>query len=340
MADLYVGSYGPQHNCHGQGVVTMRLDPATGWISEPQGAVLADSPGYLALSHSGRTVYAAHLIDDGRISALARSPQGRLRLLGSVATAGNWPCHVLARRHQLVVSNFQSGSLAVVRLAADESMCGPAEVTELADATTARRAAHPHGAWELPFAAGQIVISDLGLDALTVFDIGDSGLTAPGVSAAPAGAGPRHIALAASGDAFVSDELGSSVSRYRYDHAQRRFRLVASAPSTELSGTNYPSGIVVAPDASRAYVLNRGSESISIFDISAGQLQMLAEVGAGGKWPLHCLLLQGWLYVAAMNSDQIIVHALDARTGIPSREERRVDVLSPTCLLAAPEAGA
>jgi 6-phosphogluconolactonase len=333
MAYLHIGSYGPQHDCHGNGVVTVGLDPGTGSLSEPVHSVLTDSPGYLALSPSRRTVFAVHLVDDGKITALRHGPDGRLRVLGSVSTAGKLPCHVLIQRHQLVVCNFDSGSVAVVPLAADESIGGSAKVLEL---NGPQQASHPHGAWDLPFHAGQIVVSDLGLDTLTVFETSPSGLTKPSISAAPAGAGPRHIVQTASGDVFVSDELASGVSRYRYDQAMRQFRLVASEPSTRIAGANYPSDITASADACRVYVLNRGSDTISVFDSSSGGLRMLAEVEAGGQWPLHCLLLAGRLYVAALRSDRVIVHRLDERTGIPAGEMHHIDLASPACLLQVP----
>lgn len=333
MSYLYVGSYGPQHDCHGPGVVTLGLDPVTGRASEPLDAVLTDSPGFLTVSPSGRTLYAVHLVDQGKVTALRRLPNGRLEPVGVMGTGGRGPCHVLAQRDRLIICNFHSGSVAMVPLAADESIGGTATVLDL---NRPDRVAHPHGAWELPAEDGRdgrIVVSDLGLDTLMTYETGSGELTAPLTSDAPAGAGPRHVAYASSGHAFVSDELASTVSRYVFDRAKRGFRLTASVPSTLITGTNYPSDIRVSAGGSRVYVLNRGSDTISVFDSGGGGLRMLAEVASGGEWPLHCVLVAGRLYVANLHSDRISVHRLHERTGIPVGEDHHIEIGSPACLL-------
>jgi 6-phosphogluconolactonase len=329
LSYLYVGSYGPQHDGHGAGVVTFGLDPVSGRTSAQLCSLLTDSPGFLAVSPSGRTLYAAHLVDQGKVTALRRLPDGGLQPLGVMGTGGRGPCHVLAQRDRLIVCNFHSGSVAVVPLAVDESFAGTATVLDL---NRSDRIAHPHGAWELPGEDGQVVVTDLGLDTLTMYVSGGAGLTAPSTSAAPAGAGPRHVACTPSGDLFVSDELGSTVSRYVYDRTKRRFELTASLPTTSITGTNYPSDITVSADDSRVYVLNRGSDTISVFDSGGGTLRMLAEVASGGQWPLHCVLIAERLYVANLHSDRVSVHQLHERTGIPVGVAH-IEIGSPACLL-------
>jgi len=196
---------------------------ATG-ISSVENGVAAtvavlDDPSFLAVS--GDRVYAVSETAEGSVSAFRRSGAA-LEHLWTATAGGNAPCHVqVDPSGALVVTNYVSGTVTAVSLAAAESFAasvaasdgvvgargssGAVVVPASAIATVALPAASgpvadrqdgPHAHQSVPTPDGTLLVADLGGDALHEFRVvaGRDGGHADG-DASDGGAGADALSL-------------------------------------------------------------------------------------------------------------------------------------------------
>jgi 6-phosphogluconolactonase len=332
MGFLFVGSYGPQHGGHGDGVVTLGLDHATGRLTEPLHTALTDSPSYLAISADKRTLYATHECDEGRVTTLRVNPDGSLATLHTIRTAGHGPCHVLRHGSELIVCDYRDGIVTGIPCLLGDA---PSGAYRFLDVRELGEEPHPHAAVPIP-ESNRLAITCLGLDKLLTCEVPTNGRPAQLVAASPAprGSGPRTMAFSRTGAAFTANELDSTVSRYDYDQRTGRFTHVRSVPSTCADKVNYPANIVLSADGRFAYTSNRGADTIAVFDIRGNRLEFIDEVPTGA-WPQHLTLAGQHLIAAGQLADRISVHRLDVRSGTPRPASREIEVASPSCTLTA-----
>src|SRR5438105_5053330 len=132
---------------------------------------------------------------------------------------------------------------------------------------------HPHDAVFDP--SGRfIAVPDKGLDRVFVFrlDAASGKLTSndPPFVATRAGAGPRHIAFHPQMPlAYVINELGSSVTTYRFDAQRGVLQPIQILPSipANYTGNNTGAEVAIAPSGRVVYVSNRGHDSIAILAV-------------------------------------------------------------------------
>lgn len=198
---------------------------ATG-ISFVDGGVAAtvavlDDPSFLAVS--GDRVYAVSETAEGSVSAFRRSGTA-LEHLWTATAGGNAPCHVqVDPSGALVVTNYVSGTVTAVSLAAAESFAasvaasdgvvgargsaGAVVVPASAIATVALPSASgpvadrqdgPHAHQSVSTPEGTLLVADLGGDALHEFRVetsGPAGGAVVGSAGAGAGAGDGALSL-------------------------------------------------------------------------------------------------------------------------------------------------
>jgi 6-phosphogluconolactonase (cycloisomerase 2 family) len=122
----------------------------------------------------------------------------------------------------------------------------------------------------------------------------------------------------ANGDLFVSDELSSTLSRYRRDVAGRlRWIEAVSTRETDDGAENYPSELVLGPGV--VYLANRGRDTIAVIDVTGPRLELVQEQPCGGAFPQHLAGLGGQLLCANRQSDTITALPIDetGRLGQP-----------------------
>jgi 6-phosphogluconolactonase (cycloisomerase 2 family) len=172
-----------------------------------------DDPSFLAVS--GDRVYAVSEVAEGSVSAFRRRGNA-LEHLWDAPSGGNAPCHVrVDPAGVLVVTNYVSGTVTAVSLAAAESLAasvlasdgvigshgaGDAVVVPasalatvtLPDATgpDEERQDAPHAHQSVATPDGTLLVADLGGDALHEFRVGGAGPADGAGAGAGAGAGP------------------------------------------------------------------------------------------------------------------------------------------------------
>jgi 6-phosphogluconolactonase (cycloisomerase 2 family) len=153
---------------------------------------------------------------------------------------------------------------------------GRALIWSICPANQARKqqaSSHPHNAVFDP--SGRfIAVPDKGLDRVFIYRLdASSGKLMPNDPPfvdTRAGAGPRHIAFHPQMPlVYVINELGSSVTTYRFDAQRGALQPIQILPSIPSSYTANNTGaeIAIAPSGSVVYASNRGHDSIAIFAV-------------------------------------------------------------------------
>ena len=147
----YVGCYStPDRDGNGEGINVYRVDPASGRWSHVQLVAGLENPSFLALDRRQRFLYSVH---GGRTHATAfviDPESGRLTRLNQQEVGGENPVHLAVDRTDrfLVVSNYGSGSLAVLPINADGSLAPRSDLVELEGTSgphpTRQTSSNPH----------------------------------------------------------------------------------------------------------------------------------------------------------------------------------------------------
>lgn len=302
----YVSGYGPD---------IAWLDVAGDGTLAPRGSIaaFAAGPSFLAIDPSATHLYAVSETTS-QVGAYAIDPAtGALTFLATVASGGNGPAHLSVDRagRHVLVANYGDGKIAVLPIAASGAL-GAATLV-LAAGTNAHEIV-------TDAADAHVLVPCLGSDyvAQYAYDDGSGALTANGMLAVASGSGPRHVALAPSGDAaFLLEETASQLASLHYDAATGRLTAIAtySTRSAGATGANTGAEVWVHPSGQLVYATNRGDDTIARFRINADDtLALLDETPTGGATPRDFTLDRDGthLYVANQNGNNVVAFAIAA----------------------------
>jgi 6-phosphogluconolactonase (cycloisomerase 2 family) len=285
--------------------------------------------------HADLDEVSAYAIDkqSGRITALNRqSCGGKNPVHLSIDPTGRW----------IVTANYSAGSVGVVPIEKDGTLGPRSDLVTLPGEPGPDRkqqaSSHPHNAVVDP--SGRfIVVPDKGLDRVFVFRLDAvSGKLAPNdppFVATRAGAGPRHIAFHPKMPlAYVINELGSSVTTYRFDPQRGSLQPIQIQPSTPASftGNNTGAEIVVVPSGRVVYASNRGHDSIAIFAVDRrdGSLTPVGWAPTHAKSPRFFCVDPAAKFLYAANADEGFSDQQNTDTIVPFRINQVNGMLMPT----------
>lgn len=361
---VYVGTYTGRQS---KGIYAYRLEAKTAAAGEavlqPLGlAVETPSPSFLVVEPKRRLVFAANEVDSfegkatGAVSAFSvDAATGKLKLINQQPSMGTGPCHVALDRDGkfLFVANYNSGSFAVLPVAADGRLGAPTTVIQNAGKSAnpeRQKGPHAHGITFDP-ANRFVFFVDLGLDQILGyrFDSATGKLTPtePAFASVKPGAGCRHLAFRPDGKfAYALNEMASTVTVFSYDGATGKLTEVQTASSLPPGLEVKSSGaeITVHPSGKWLYASNRGHDSIAQFavDENKGTVTFVAALPSGGKTPRHFAFLPSGkqLAIANQNSNSILLGRVDEKTGGVQTAGAPIEVPSPVCVVFLPPAAA
>jgi len=330
LQSLVIGTYTgklPHVDGHATGILSAKFDGTSVSAHSVEAEVL--NPSWLTCTADGRFVYAVIETDkfegahSGGVAAYARDPDsGRLKFLNKASSAGSEPAHLeLDPRERFVLAgNYGTGSISVFAREKDGSIGKRVGHVQHVGSSVHVRQTCPH-VHQIVFdpLTGNLLVPDLGLDAVLVYRLGDDGslteLPEIRIKTAP-GAGPRHIAFHPDGrHIFVLNELDSTVVVLRrngdvFEHVQ-----VASTLPPDFKGDNQASEIRVSKSGKCIIAANRGLDSIAVFafDESNSTIELKLVEPTLGSQPRHFVQSPdgGSLIVANQNSDTVVVFAFD-----------------------------
>ncbi|MEY9847293.1 6-phosphogluconolactonase [Streptacidiphilus sp. BW17] len=329
---LIVGSYTeqlPHVEGKAEGLLAAWFDTTTGRISSVSTLITARNPSFVALSPCGSILYAVNEVRTfqgvagGGVEAFARDPvSGALSRLNTRPT-GVDPCHLVVdpTGRFVLTANYGDGSVTVFRIEDDGRLGEPTDqVRHQGRGTDHSRQAGPHvhmiacTPW-----AGEVLVTDLGLDQIRVYSLDARGRLTPRPTAridTPPGAGPRHLALSPDGiHLFVVNELDNTVlTLRRSDNRYQQSHRVSTLPAN-FDAHNRTSAIRVTPSGRLVLVANRGHDSIAMlrFDELAGTLRLIGTAPIPGQEPRDLVVTQDGRHVivAAQESNLLVSYELD-----------------------------
>lgn len=337
----YIGTYTKPEGS--KGIYRVSMDAKSGQLSEPELAAESENPSFLALSKGNKFLYAVNEIRNGDVSAFAVEADGKLRFLNKVKSKGDAPCHLNldGTGKWLAVANYSSGTAAILPVKADGSLGeAVATVQHQGKSVNPRRQEGPH-AHSVNFSEDNkfLYVADLGLDEVKIysFNAKTGAVAEKAVLATPKGGGPRHVALSSGGLAYVLNEMGSSVSVFRWRGEPRvEASSTVSAIPADFKGETSGAEVVLHPKGSLLFSSNRGHDSISMYRLSplSDAIRLLGQQPLGGKVPRGFVLSPkaDFLIAGAQNSDQVFSFRVDEKAGKLLPVGNPVKVGSPVCI--------
>jgi 6-phosphogluconolactonase len=355
---VYVGTFTTrEHFVRGaaEGIHVFRLDPAGGTLRQVSVTAPVVNPAFLSLHPSNRFLYAVNEIytsDGGAVSAFAiDSESGALTFLNRQPSHGEAPCHisVAGGGRFLLVANYQTGSIAVLPIAADGSLEAAGDVVQhVGSSVHPQRQQGPHAHSITPDPTGRFaLVCDLGLDRVLVYRLDTArGTLTPHErpwTQSRAGAGPRHLDFHPNGRwVYVINELDSTLDAFTFDQdtgALERLQSVSTLPEG-FHGSNTTADVHVAPSGRFVYGSNRGHDSIAVFavDGQTGQLSPVAHTSTQGRTPRNFAIDRTgtWLFAANQDSDTIVPFRIDPHRGTLEQAGAPVSVPTPVCVRIMP----
>jgi 6-phosphogluconolactonase len=364
---VYVGTYTGPTQSKSKGIYYFWLKTAGNEVSQnitlvPLGlAAEAKNPSFLELDLKRRLLFCVNETSTfegkptGSVSAFAIDPAtGKLKLLNQRSSAGSGPCHLVLDKagKNILVANYNSGSVAVLPVAADGKLGEATDVKQFTGKSVhPERQTGPHTHCVTLDPENQFAfVCDLGLDKIMAykFDPEHGKLTPndpPFVVTKP-GAGPRHMVFRPDGKfAYVINELNSTITAFAYDAKAgtlKELQTVTTLPGY-YDGPNTTAEIDVHPGGKYLYASNRGNETVVLFEIDSkeGTLTWVEEQNTGGKTPRHFGIQPSakHLVIANQDSDSLLACRIDAGNGRLKPSGVFAEVPMPSCVRFLPPIG-
>lgn len=355
MADhlVFIGTLnrGVPAAARGPGLAVFAFDDRTLTTEKLAHAGDIDNPSFLSVTADGTRLYANSERPDGTVSAYGFDrAANRLTRINGQSTLGKHPVHNTITRDgsRLLVVNYGEGAggpdkaVAVFGIDSDGALTaalGSAAQSGSGPDPSRQDRSHPHSVTET-VAGNAAIVADLGTDRLVSYRIAEDGRPIPWAeSALPPGAGPRHLALHASGRfAFLANELNSTVVSLSLDNDTGRLAVIDSRNAAP-SGThprNFPGDVLIAPDGRFVYVSNRGHNTIVVFalDQDSGRLTPVEHAPCGGKFPRQFALTPSGkhLFAANQKSNRVSILERDAQSGRLADTGKSIEIGTPMCV--------
>jgi 6-phosphogluconolactonase len=355
---------------HSKGIYVSRFHAATGELSEPQLAAEVINPSFLTISPNHRFLYAVSedplsvgppLDHSSYVSAFAIDPAtGKLRLLNTAPASGTSTCYISMDRtgKYVFMANFGSGSVSVIRVRDDGSLGELTSFIQNVGHSVSAIQSEPHPHWIGPSPDNRfVIVSDLGMDKVLIFrfDAKTGTLSLPGpppVSVYPGG-GPRHFTFDPAGKfGYQLSEMSGTVDVFAWDAAQGTLTTIQRAQTVphDFFGGNHSAEIEILPNGKFLYESNRRTlseterapDTIGVFaiDPEKGTLTPVEQSLSGGVMPRNFKIDPTAKYLLAANqiSNNVVVFAIDSKTGKLSNTGKEIKVDTPVCLAFVPAA--
>jgi 6-phosphogluconolactonase len=354
---VYIGTYS-QYYGHvdgkGKGIYIFTYDPADGAMTPVGVASGIVDPAYLALAPNRRFMYSVNeskVLDGqpgGGVSAFAIEPTtGLLTFVNRQPAHGDFPCFLTvdATGSVVIVANHDGANTVAYPIQSDGSLglasCIVPHVGVSAQADHPG-APHPHSV-NIDSTNRFAIVCDKGLDQILVYRIDPTrGLLTsndPPFVAVQGGTAPRHFAFHPSERfAFVTNEVGSTVTSFAFDTESGRLREINTVPTvpTSFTAPNHTADIRIHPNGKFVYSTNRGHDTVASFavDATTGRLTPIGHTSTLGGWSRHIRFDPSGrlLLVANQNEGTIVPFAVDPNNGTLTPTGAVTYTPTPVCI--------
>jgi 6-phosphogluconolactonase len=343
---VYFGTYTATLS---KGIYAYRFDPSTEQLTSLGVVAEAPNPSFLAIRPDHRFLYAVNWKASGdqpgnTVSAFSIDRHtAKLTFLNKVSSHGEMPTHLAvdARGETLLVANYGTGTVASFPILSDGRLGEAVTVDQHSGPKVTAHDAGPH-AHAVLFSPDQRLAyaADLGLDRVYAYRFDPAGHSLspwdPPYTSAPAGSGPRHLALDPNGRfLYVNNETSSSVTVFLRS-SLKQIQTISTLPAG-FQGTNSTAEIQMDRRGRFLYVSNRGNDSIAVFSVNSatGKLAPVEHVSTQGKTPRNFSLDPDGRYLFAANegTGTVVLFHVDPGSGRLSPTGKVLNVPSPSCVV-------
>lgn len=348
---VYIGTYSTEPS---KGIYRCDLDLTNGTLSEPELAVEAVNPSFLALHPKKPLLYAVvetSMFDGqptGGVAAYAIDAEtGNLQLLNQQSSGGPGPCHLVVDREGnfVLVANYGGGSAAVLPIDPDGKLGEKTGFVQHESVTVDGKKKDPRGHSINLSPVGRFAyVADAGVDKVFIYRYdakrGTLEPNDPAVGVVPPDAAPRHFTFHPGGRlAYVINERELSVTAFKYNAgtgALTPIQTISTVPDgTEKKGLS-TAEVVAHPSGKFLYGSNRGFNSIAGFKIAKdGQLTAIGQFAKDVvKIPrnFNIDLTGTYMLVEGQESNNIVVFKIDQETGELTPTGSSITVGHPVCV--------
>lgn len=324
-----------------KGMYAVTLDPVAEKLTDVKLAIPSQKPAYLQVGNDGR-VYAVKQVDDQGGVASYSLADDNAKMLSEVLAAGAPPAYVgLDEERQLLFSaNYHTAKVDVFKISPDGQLTQTDSV--LHEGATGpqpeQEAPHVHYADLTP--DKRLVVCDLGMDLVVVYDISADGkLTAVSRYKCEDGFGTRHIAFHPNGKyAYLLGELSSKLEVLKYNAKDASFTHLQTIKTIPADWTahNGAAAIRISHDGKFVYTSNRGENTIAVFAIQPDfTVKHIQSISTEGDFPRDFNLSKDehFLLASNQNSDNLTLYKRDAESGKLTLRQKDVACPEPVCVM-------
>ncbi|MCL1631210.1 lactonase family protein [Sporolactobacillus sp. CPB3-1] len=336
----YIGTYTKGTS---EGIYSFVLNTERKELSELRVAAKVDNPTYLTLSSDNRHLYSVEKKEStGGVGAFTVGASGELEYIGAHLSEGAPPCYVAVDQAgtHILDANYHRGTAALYKANSGKGVRLMADVKHQGSEALSERQEEPHVHFT-GFTPDErfVVTVDLGLDALTTYDLSEGQWVEQNTLIFKQGSGPRHLAFHPNAPyAYVMTELSSEVVALRFDAdrgAFTAFQTISALPAG-YTGHSQGAAIKISADGRFVYVSNRGHNSIAVFQVGEenGKLALIEHVATMGDWPRDFEIDPSgqFLLVANQNSGNLVLFERDTVTGRLHAQSSVLAVADAVCV--------
>lgn len=323
-----------------QGIYSVDLDPEKQRLTNVTPVIKAGNPTYLAISTKNRC-YAVDKIDDRGGVAVFDLNQSPVTEINQVTGAGSPPAYIgIDEQRQLVFSgNYHLATIDVFKISKNGGLKLSDRVTHqgLTGPKKEQDAPHVHYCDLTP--DHRLVVCDLGMDLVVVYNITDAGkLLATSRYQSTAGFGPRHITFHPNGKiAYLVGELGSAIEVLRYDQGTAQFskiQTISTIPA-DWNSHNGAAAIHLSQDGRFVYASNRGQDALVVLAVQPDfTLQLIQTISTQGSFPRDFELNSDETFIicANQNTDNLTLFGRNPQTGLLTTLQKDVACPEGVCV--------
>ena len=343
---MYVGTY---TGAKSKGIYAFRFDSATGQATPLGVAAEVSSPSFVTVHPNRKYLYSVGELEGGAVNAFSvDQATGKLKLLNTVSSKGDGPCHLNVDKtgRNLLVVNYGSGSTSVFPVNEDGSLKeASSNIQHQGSGADKGRQQGPH-AHSVNMSPDNrfAIVADLGLDEVKVYKLdaaaGKIEPNNPPFTKVKAGGGPRHFAFHPNGkQGYVINEMGMAITAFKYDAKKgvlTETQMISTLPPG-FSGSQQgfsTAEVAVHPSGKFVYGSNRGHDTITVFRVKGKKLAYVENVDTQGKTPRNFVVDPSGQFLLAENqgSDSIVFFKIDKKTGKLTPTGQKLEVGSPVCI--------
>lgn len=336
--DFLIGTYTQKSS---QGIYAVSLDTDKGQVSNVRLIAKSQKPAYLQVDSHNHLFAIKQDGDQGGVAAY-QFKNGQAKLINAVLGAGAPPAYVGLdeKRHLLFSANYHLATIDVFRIEENGALALTDRVTHqglTGPRPEQKDGPHCHYADLTP--DGRLIVCDLGMDLLVVYDISDDGkLTAASRYHCESGFGTRHLSFHPNKRiVYVLGELSSKLTVLSYQAKTASFKPLQTISTIPSSWTSHngAAAIHLSRDGRFVYVSNRGENTIAVFAVQADfTLKHIQSISTEGDFPRDFELSSDdrFLLTGNQNTDNLTLYRRDSESGLLTKLQQDVHCPEPVCL--------